>query len=238
MFRRHFLVGPRREDFEWLIRTLRRRGLDVVDIADCRLISLHFDSAEHGGSLCLDRLPVTAHDVVFLFGLPSVHTIVPAGAEADFAYCEWRAALDAALEFTGCKVVNGPWLLRNVGLRYSDAYWSKRVSDLVAEDCCAHGFRWELSEAVHRVASSPGGADLVLTRRRWVSELPNLLELSMASTRAALERVQSVLIDENLDFLRLTIDALDSGGLTVVSASAELPRMCSPAFLEAMYDVC
>lgn len=238
MFRRYFLVGPRREDFEWLTRALRQRGLDVVDIADCRLISLHFDSSEQGGSLCLDRLPVTAHDIVFLFGLPSVHTIVQEAAEIDFAYCEWRAALDAALEFTDCKVVNGSWLLRNFGLRYSDTYWSKRVGDLVAEDCYAHGFRWELSDALHSLATTPGGVQLVLTRRRWVSELPNLLELSLALGRAALERVQSVLIDENLDFLRLTINALDSGGLTVVSASAELPRTYSPAFLEAVYDVC
>jgi hypothetical protein len=202
------------------------------------LFSLHFDSDERAGSLCFDRLSVTAHDVVFLFGLPSIHAIMRAGAGTDFAYCEWRAALDAALGFAGCKVVNGSWLLNNASLRFSDVYWSKRVSDLVAEDYDPHRFRWQVSEDFRADDRQSGGVEIVLTRRRWVSELPNLLELSMTSTRAALERVQSVLIDENLDFLRMTVDALDSGGLKVVKASAELPRTGSSAFLEAMYDVC
>lgn len=226
---RCFILGADLARDAWLVVALRSRRYSVVDIPHCNLLQLHL---EVGGpcELLLHERPLSPEDRLFFLRMPQLPMQVDA-AQSDFAYSEWRAALEAALYTRAAQVLNGEWVLKNFGLRSSDTFWTRMCQRLCS---ASDSFRleWPGDAGSCAIAPSPG-LEVTVTRRRWASELPLLYEVERHS--ATLLALQEVLCGHRLDFLRVWIDP-SPGPLRITRASAELPTEPSLSFETVLDD--
>ena len=175
---------------------------------------------------------------MFYFGPPFGESKVQE-AEREFFYAEWRAALEAVLEHSDAKILNGYWLLKNSSLRYSADYWRDRVSLALDGTFRQEAITWiDGSRSHSQDRSLDGGSvlEVCFTRFRWSAIGGALAELQTAKVVEGLQRVQELVHSSNLDFLRTKIRLSQHGEMCVIEASPELPTSSDPAFRSVLYD--
>lgn len=226
---RCFLLGADLVRDAWLVAALRLRHFRVVDIPHCNLLQVHLEVGE-SCELLLHGQTLSPGDRVFFMRMPRLPMQIDV-AQRDFAYSEWRAALEAALCARPAQVLNGGWVLKNFGLRGSDTFWTRLCQRL-----CSGGdalrFEWPGDFGDCAMVPSPG-LEVTVTRRRWASEVPFLYEIERHE--ASLLALQEILRCHRLDFLRVWIDP-SSGPIRITQASAELPAEPSSSFESVLDD--
>ena len=226
---RCFLLGADLARDAWLVAALRSRYCKVVDIPRCDLLKVHMET---GGpcELLLHGQPLNPSDRLIFLRMPQLSMRIDV-SQRNFAYSEWRAALEAALYARPAQVLNGEWVLKNFGLRSSDTFWTR-----VCQRLCSAGdalrFEWPGEAGDHAKAQSLG-LEVTVTRRRWAGELPLLYEIERHE--ASLLELQEILHRHRLDFLRVWIDP-SAGPIRITQASAELPAEPSLSFEKVLDD--
>ncbi|CAM4058324.1 hypothetical protein [Pseudomonas wadenswilerensis] len=226
---RCFILGADLTRDAWLVVALRSRRYSVVDIPHCNLLQIHLEA----GGLCellLHEQRLSPEDRLFFLRVPRLPIQVDA-AQGDFAYSEWRAALEAALYTRATQVLNGEWVLKNFGLRSSDTFWTRMCQKLCSASDSLR-LEWPGNAESYTTAPTPC-LEVTVTRRRWASELPLLYEVERHS--ASLLGLQEALRVHRLDFLRVWIDP-SPGPLRITRASAELPTEPSLSFEMVLDD--
>lgn len=226
---RCFLLGADLTRDAWLVAALRARHSRVVDIPHCNLLKVHLE-AGGASELLLHGQPLNTSDRLFFLRMPQLPMQIHV-TQRDFAYGEWRAALEAALYARSAQVLNGEWVLKNFALRGSNTFWTRMCQRL-----CSTGdtlrFEWPEKPASNAMALSQC-LEVTVTRRRWVGELPLLYDIERHE--ASLLMVQEILRRYQLDFLRIWIDP-SSGPIRIIQASAELPAEPSHIFETVLDD--
>ena len=232
---RCFLVGVDERDVAWLVSHLRNMGLKVVDVPDFRGIQLHLSNYENRSLVLIDRFSLDKTDHVFFYNVPKLSPSFENSNFSNFAYSEWRAALEAAFSDTSAHIINKGWILRNCSLRTSDKFWTHRCQRILNKTDLID-FSWKQLDCEIQTYPSDNIFEVSLTRKRWSTLLPNLYDFQESTITEALIKIQDVLYQENLDFLRLWFKFSENKELLLSRASAELPLKNSLPFLKTLND--
>lgn len=223
-----FVLGVDHARDAWFVMALRARRYSVVDIPYCSLLQLHLEAGGRCDSLFHER-PFSTEDRLFFLRMPQLPIQIEA-AQRDFAYSEWRAALEAVLYARSAQVINGRWVLKNFGLRSSDTFWTRMCQRLCS---VSDSPRLEWPGDISCAQALSLSLEITVTRRRWASELPLLYEVERHS--ATLLALQELMRGYRLDFLRVWVDS-SSGPMRITRASAEFPTGPSLSFETVLDD--
>lgn len=225
-----FLLGADSNKDAWLIAALRARGARAVVTPRCDQVQINLE-AEGPSTLVIRGRTLIQEDRLLFLRVPYLPLEINS-TQRDFAYSEWRAALEAALHRRSAQVWNGEWVLRNFWLRSSDVYWT-RLCQRVCAPRASHRFEWRANVDVGE-AQSAQDIEVVITSVRWITEQPLLYEVERHE--ASWVTLQELIRIQRLDFLRVWIDA-SSPEICISRASAEMPAESSLAFETALDDL-